>query len=121
MTKALIGIEALVSGRNNISSTPTQYIIISNLISSENIELISDPKYYSEIHEDVKAECGQYGAVETVIIESSSNGDIWVKMASLQDAKSACSNLNNKNYMGRQILCSFAKEEAFQRRNLSLQ
>lgn len=119
--RELTGIEALVSGRNNISSVATQYLIISNLISSENLELIGDQKYYNEIHEDVKAECSNYGAVENVIIDVNASGDIWVKMVSVQDAKSVCTNFNTKNYRGRQILCAFAKEEAYLRRTYPLQ
>jgi hypothetical protein len=110
------GVEALVSSRNDVSSVPTSVLMISNLISTADIELIAEPKYYNEIKEEVKSACAKHGTVENVLIESSADGNIWVKFSSAKDAKQACEQLNNKNYNGRQILCTFAKEESYMRR-----
>lgn len=90
--------------------------MLTNLISSSEMEFMSNPRYLSEIRDEVKEECSKHGLVDNVMIESTIDGNIWVKFASIKDAKAACEKLNNKNFNGRQILCTFAKEEAYIRR-----
>jgi len=115
------GIDSLSTGRNDVSSVPTSVLLLTNLISSNEMEFISNPRYFAEIREEVKEECSKYGTVDNVLIESTADGNIWVKFASIKDAKNGCEKLNNKNFNGRQILCTFAKEEGYIRRMYPVQ
>lgn len=85
------------------------------------MEFMSNPRYLAEIRDEVKEECAKYGVVDNVLIESTVDGNIWVKFASIKEAKSACEKVNNRNFNGRQILCTFAKEEGYIRRMYPVQ
>ena len=110
------GVEELVSARNDISPVPTSVVMLTNLITSSDIELMADPRYFNEIKKEVGDECSKYGLVDNILIESNMEGNIWVKYASVKEAKQANEKLNNKNFNGRQILSSYGKEDAYVRR-----
>jgi len=100
---------------------PTSIVLLTNVITSSDIDLMADNRYFNEIRKDVSEECAKYGMVDNVLIESTMEGNIWVKYASIKDAKNAVDKLNNRNFNGRQVLCSFGKEDAYMRRLYPLQ
>jgi hypothetical protein len=106
----------MINSRNDVSSVPTSILLLTNIINLSEIDFATDPKFFYQIREEVKEECGKYGVVENVLVESSAEGNIWVKYVQLKDAKVACEKLNNRNFNGRQILSSFAKEDSYLRR-----
>ena len=105
--------------RGDISQDPTRVIILSNMFSLEGLDFASDPKYFSEIRDEVQAECAKYAEVLNVLVESSSDGNIWVKFKEVEGSKNARNILDGKIFRNKQVICSYGKEESYNRREIA--
>ncbi|EIW86756.1 splicing factor CC1-like protein [Coniophora puteana RWD-64-598 SS2] len=68
-----------------------------------------------ELAEDVKGECQEkYGKVEAIKVEKETQGEIYVKFATIDSAKEAVQALNGRWFGGRQISAVFISDAIMQ-------
>ncbi len=98
--------------------TPSRCIQLLNMFNLENL---FEKNFVSEIEEDVKKECLQFGAVESIKIPlpksngkcSSEVGKVLIKFFYQLPAKQARFRLNGRTYNNRTVIVSFYSEVKF--------
>jgi len=70
-------------------------VLLSNLFD-QNVDLVQEPNFFSEIYEDVYEECSQFGKIILLWIDEKSPGNIWVKFDNSQYASLAFDKLNGR-------------------------
>ena len=60
-------------------------------------------------------ECNEFGPVETVFVDQTTNGDVWVKFANkdVEAAKKTIEILNGRLFAGRVVTAYFTSENMF--------
>lgn len=99
----------------NIQGNPTCCVLLTNLFDPSQIDKAKEPNYFTDLRDDVMDECSCFGAVETVWIEESSMGNVWVKFShnNIEAARNAMQKLNGRLYGGRKIAVTFVPETVF--------
>lgn len=61
------------------------------------------------------AQCEKFGEVETIFVDQTSHGDVWVKFANknVNAARDAIGVLNGKLFAGRTVTANYTPEKIF--------
>lgn len=108
------------------SGTPTKILRLSNMVTPADLE---DDEVYSELIEETKEECSQFGTVANVIVPRPVKhatgsvvsppglgiGQVFVEMATLEEAKAAMCVLKGRLFDGRIVDAKFYPSDDFQR------
>ena len=82
----------------NIQGNPTCCVLLTNLFDPSQIDKVKEPNYFTDLRDDVMDESSCFGGVETVWIEESSMGNVWVKFShnNIEAARNAMQKLNGR-------------------------
>jgi len=72
-----------------------------------------DASVVSEVHEDVRLECGNHGVVTHSAVDKNSQGFVYVKFDTVQAATEARRTLNARWFAGRLVTCDFIAEDEY--------
>ena len=95
------------------SSEPASNVVeLKNMLSEEDLQSDED---YEEILEDTKDECGQFGALKSVIIPRDGPGKtkIFLEYMSKDDAAKAIAGLAGRTFDGKSVAAAYFSEEKF--------
>lgn len=94
---------------NSATVGVTENIVLSNMFSATDPQIMEDPEFFTDLVEDVKSECKKYGNVLQVYINKSvPDGMVWVKFATVEQAVAAFQSLNDRFFGGNSISAAFA-------------
>lgn len=99
--------------------TPTSNIVeLTNMLSEEDLQSDQD---YEEIMEDTKDECGQFGALKSVIIPRDGPGKtkIFLEYVSQDDAAKAIQGLAGRTFDGKAVKATYFEEGKFRTKDYS--
>lgn len=103
-----------------MSVTATEVLCLLNMVTED--ELVDDDEY-DDILEDIKSECGKYGAVKSVEIprpisgvEVPGVGKIFVEYHSKNDCQKAQQALTGRKFANRVVVTSFYDPDKYHRR-----
>ncbi|KAL4069645.1 hypothetical protein V8B97DRAFT_2024412 [Scleroderma yunnanense] len=83
-------------------------VLLKNMFHPEEE---TDRDWDKELGDDVKGECEEkYGRVDAIKVEKDSQGEIYVKFASVESAKKAIQGLNGRWFGGRQISATYISD-----------
>eukprot|EP00195_Chlamydomonas_chlamydogama_P016097 CAMPEP_0202891702 /NCGR_PEP_ID=MMETSP1392-20130828/1696_1 /ASSEMBLY_ACC=CAM_ASM_000868 /TAXON_ID=225041 /ORGANISM="Chlamydomonas chlamydogama, Strain SAG 11-48b" /LENGTH=493 /DNA_ID=CAMNT_0049575531 /DNA_START=40 /DNA_END=1521 /DNA_ORIENTATION=+ len=104
---------ALQQGRLGPGSPiPTQYLLLKNMFVPEE-EAVNGPGWENEIATDVVEEVSKYGSVLHCHVDPDSQGHIYLKLASVDNAAAAQRCLHGRWFAGRQIAAEFQFAHAY--------
>jgi RNA-binding protein 39 len=93
------------------SEVPTNVLLLTNLWKPSEVDLINNPEFFNDIHNDVRDEVRKYGNVDKVFVErNSQGGNVWVKFEDISSAKKAQMVLHRRYFNHRQIMAVFVTE-----------
>eukprot|EP01016_Furgasonia_blochmanni_P006946 TRINITY_DN1278_c0_g1_i13.p1 TRINITY_DN1278_c0_g1~~TRINITY_DN1278_c0_g1_i13.p1 ORF type:complete len:370 (+),score=69.80 TRINITY_DN1278_c0_g1_i13:932-2041(+) len=95
------------------SPSPTTVLLLCNMFNPREVDLDQDPGFYVDLKEEVEEECKKYGDVDKVIVDPSSDGNIWVKFRDLNGACKAQNILNNRFFNSVKIVAYHIPEALF--------
>ncbi|CAH1784996.1 unnamed protein product [Owenia fusiformis] len=102
------------------SGQPTEVLCLMNMITPEELE---DEEEYDDIVEDIREECGKYGAVKSLEIprpiqgvEVPGCGKIYVEFNSIIDCQKALQGLTGRKFASRVVVTSFYDPDRYHRR-----
>jgi len=105
---------------NQESGAATEVLCLMNMIMPEELE---DEEEYEDILEDVREECGKYGAVRSLEIprpikgvEVPGVGKIFVEFNSIIDCQKAQQALAGRKFSNRVVVTSYFDPDAYHRR-----
>lgn len=99
--------------------TPTSNVVeLTNMLSEEDLQSDND---YEEITEDTKDECGQFGALKSVVIPRTGPGKtkIFLEYVSKNDAAKAIQGLAGRTFDGKSVEATFFSMEKFEAKDYS--
>lgn len=102
--------QPLQQSRNG-GQQPTSCISLKNMFDPAEAE--NDPNFERELEEEVKEECSQYGPVMGVIVETESEGRVYLKFGNPGAAQAAIQALNGRWFDGKQIAAVTIPESVF--------
>lgn len=115
-----INIEIGKSSKPQTSLLPTNCILLSNMFDPAEVDLTKEPEYFIDLKNEVTAECKRYGDVDSLLIEQSSEGNVWIRFKDQRGASTCYQSLNNKYFSGRKIVSSYVTENTFFAKQKSL-
>lgn len=93
------------------SNVPTQYLMISNLWRPKEVDLITNPDFFNDIHDNIMEESRKHGHVDRIFIEKNSeNGCAWVKFADISSAQRGKDAMHLRYFGGHQVKVVFVSE-----------
>merc|ERR1712100_228404 len=93
---------------------PSVCICLHGMFNMAQVNLASDPEFFTDIHADVEQECRKYGSVAQVWIDRHSpKGDVWVRFADTMSASNCQRALDRRWFAGQQIIAEFVSEVAW--------
>lgn len=93
---------------------PSQCIVLHGMFNPSQVNLATDPEFFTDIHEDVGQECRKYGTVSTVWADKpSSRGDVWVRFADVTSAANCQRALDRRWFACQQIIAEFTTEASW--------
>lgn len=107
------------STQTTTSTTPTSNVVeLRNMLSEEDLQSDQD---YEEILEDTKDECGQFGALKSVIIPREGVGrtKIFLEYVSKDDAAKAINGLAGRTFDGKAVEATYFAEDKFAAKDYS--
>lgn len=105
---------------SSVPTKPTEVLCLMNMVTPEELE---DEEEYEEILDDVREECGKYGAVKSLEIprpikevEVPGVGKIFVEFFTMEDCENAQQNLSGRKFANRVVVTSFIDPDKYHRR-----
>ena len=94
------------------TTPPSNIVELTNMLSEEDLQSDQD---YEEIMEDTKEECGQFGALKSVIIPRDGAGltKIFLEYVSMDDAAKAIQGLAGRTFDGKAVQATYFPEDKF--------
>ncbi len=93
-------------------------LLFGNMFDPEDPAIVESPNFFSDMKEDVKEACSEFGKVERVFVEEdSSQGNIWVEFVKTGDntAVNQClAAMNGRYYAERIISANYVPENVMQ-------
>lgn len=103
-----------------LTAVPTQgetkCLCLLQMVTEEDLQ---DENEYKEILDDIREECGNYGAVRDIVIPKPGDpacGKVFVAFNEIDGARKAKSALEGRQFMQRTVLVTFFAEENFDNR-----
>lgn len=109
-TLADLGLQAVPS------QGETKCLCLLQMVTKEDL---MDDNEYNEILEDIREECGNYGAVRDIVIPKPGNqacGKVFVAFTEVESARKGKAALEGRQFMSRTVLVTFFNEEKFDKR-----
>mmetsp|Transcript_9946 Transcript_9946/g.14840 ORF Transcript_9946/g.14840 Transcript_9946/m.14840 type:complete len:396 (-) Transcript_9946:446-1633(-) len=106
-------------GDESAVTTPSSTVVeLKNMLSEEDLQSDQD---YEEIMEDTKDECGQFGALKSVIIPRDGVGKtkIFLEYVSKDDAAKAIKGLAGRTFDGKAVQANYYSEEKYAAKDYS--
>lgn len=91
----------------------TKVICLLQMVTEDDLQ---DPTEYTEIVDDIKDECGNYGTVKSIAIPrpgQSGVGKVFVEFADVAGSTKGRKALEGRQFMGRTVLATFYDEEKY--------
>ena len=107
---------------NATTTTPSKpqsnVVELKNMLSEQDLQSDED---YEEILEDTKDECGQFGALKSVIIPRDGPGKtkIFLEYMGKDDAAKAIAGLAGRTFDGKAVQATYFTEEKFAAKDYS--
>lgn len=112
------------------SGNPTKIVRITNMT---DLDELNTQGFYVSFLEDLKAECGQYGVVKSIVVPrplafaggvqyaEKDIGKVFVEMNTIDEAKSLVLGLKGRTYNNRTVDIKFYPEDKFRALNYSVE
>ncbi len=118
------GASAITTQIGTESSTVTPAAPSSNVVELKNMlseEDLQSDQDYEEILEDTKDECGQFGALKSVVIPRDGVGKtkIFLEYVSKDDAAKAIQGLAGRTFDGKAVQANYYSEDKFAAKDYS--
>ncbi|KAG8987434.1 hypothetical protein FRB90_003347 [Tulasnella sp. 427] len=93
----------------NIPATmKSRCILLKNMFNPEEE---TEPDWHKELQTDVKDECeAKYGKVDAIKVEVESQGEIYLRFATVEDATKAIEGLNGRWFGGNQVSAAYISD-----------
>jgi hypothetical protein len=104
---------------NAIQSRPTSRVVmLKNMLSFADLQ---EDQEYSEILEDTKDECSQFGALKSIIMPRSGVGatKVFLEYLTADDAGKAIHALAGRTFDGRKVEAVYFSEEKYRQKDYS--
>ncbi|KAG5192541.1 hypothetical protein JKP88DRAFT_173288, partial [Tribonema minus] len=98
---------------------PTRVLVLMNMVGEEDLK---DDQEYTDILEDVRDECKQYGELKTVIIPRPGEtgvGKVFLEYAEVQQAQAAAMALAGRQFASKIVKAQYHDESRFAARDLA--
>uniref|UniRef100_A0AAV1VLN5 Splicing factor U2AF subunit n=1 Tax=Peronospora matthiolae TaxID=2874970 RepID=A0AAV1VLN5_9STRA len=101
---------------------PSRVIVLLNMVTPEELE---DEEEYTDILDDIKGECEQFGAVPSLLLPRprdgipSAVGKVFVEFGDVQAAQNAATELHGRGFSNRTVAVEFMDEGKYARRELA--
>jgi RNA-binding protein 39 len=99
-------------GAANVSSAPSCNLILKNMFDPDDPDVKNDPEFFTDVHEDVHAECSKHGAVAKLWVDQA-QAFVWVKFEQPTMSTAAKNALHGRWFSGKQIIADFTPDEVF--------
>jgi len=124
LSRYLSGELKLPSEGGSVSKAKSDTVKVTKVVELENMLTLQDlqnDEEFTEIFEDTKVECSQFGTVKNVVIPRSGPGvtKIFLEYASTDDATKAIRGLRGKTFDGKKVKANYFDEEAFLKKDFS--
>jgi len=115
-------VQIQVPGMMNLSGPgqPTEVLCLLNMVTPDELQ---DEEEYEDILEDIREECGKYGAVRSVEIprpvpgvEVPGLGKVFVEFAGLPECQKAQHALTGRKFSNRVVVTSYFDPDRYHRR-----
>ncbi|KAI8818017.1 RNA binding motif protein 39b [Fimicolochytrium jonesii] len=88
---------------------PTRNVLLKNMFNLQEVQ--GDPGWAQDLKDDVGVECGKYGTLRHVGVDSESpDGRIYMKYNSIPEAEAAVNALNGRFFAGSRIEAAFVPD-----------
>merc|ERR1719183_1484486 len=102
------------AGQNPSLNMPTVCIVLHGMFNPSQVNILTDPEFFNDIHADVEQECRKYGAVVKVWADKQSiKGDVWVRFIDTASSSNCQRALDRRWFAGQQIIAEFTNEAAW--------
>lgn len=98
-----------------ITNEPSPYVYLSNLFDLSEVNLQEDATFFLDIRDEVLDECKEFGEVEDIYVDQTSNGHVWIKFAheDIEAARRTIEKLDGRTFGGKKVSASFTSENMF--------
>lgn len=90
----------------------TTNLVLRNMFDPEDPEIKDDPEFFTDVHEDVTAECAKHGPVDKVWIDRV-GAKVWVRFKAVEGSNGAKESLHGRWFAGKQIQAEFTSDRDF--------
>ncbi|ETW45762.1 hypothetical protein PFMALIP_06176 [Plasmodium falciparum MaliPS096_E11] len=105
---------SFVPSTNNINNNVTTNLVLSNMFSSNDENIGSDPDFFNDILEDVKEECSKYGKVVNIWLDTKNiDGKIYIKYSNNDESLKSFQFLNGRYFGGSLINAYFISNDVW--------
>eukprot|EP00962_Isochrysis_galbana_P057363 scaffold29716_cov62-Isochrysis_galbana.AAC.1 len=91
----------------------TQIVLLKNMFDPNGKDEISDPDFFTDMHEDVLEEGAKFGVVAEAKIIRHSAGHVYLRFTQTEAAARAAASLHGRWFAGKQVLAEFVDEYAY--------
>mmetsp|Transcript_103626 Transcript_103626/g.292462 ORF Transcript_103626/g.292462 Transcript_103626/m.292462 type:complete len:432 (-) Transcript_103626:88-1383(-) len=108
-------IPALGNGVSEDPGMPSPYVALHGMFSPAEVNLKTDPNFYSELEEEIEEECQKFGRAKSVHAgrQKNEHGTVWVRFGGIPSATNCRTALDKRWFGGRQIHARFVTESEF--------
>jgi len=105
------GVIASISTLHVPKIQPSTCVIVKNMFDPREEK---DPDFHLDIKDDVEAECKKkFGALKHIFVDKHSQGHVYLRFTTIDSARKAIDNLNNRWFASKQITAEFIVEATY--------
>jgi len=93
--------------------TPSLCVLMKNMFDPNGEDEKGDPEFFNDLQEDVKEECGKYGAVVSAKVKPATAGFIYMKFVDQPGATACVGGMTGRWFAGKQISAGYVPEAEY--------